>query len=304
MKKYSKYDLKEAHGTDIDFSPVKVHGHHTEIHIADDTHHDEHHYISKNVPLSASPRKEKIKPYNYNDLWKVFLVELTACIIFMLIENYSQGNLQTAIFGLFVLLTILYPVSGANMNACVSLALWYYEEEFNKIHTIRRYTYMFLIQPVGIFVGQMLSWGVIGPNLIYLKPKDADPIRIAFCEFFWSGVVIFGALHFIVSKHTRPSNQLSINFIAFLVVLYFCISAGFISGGSYNPTKYLVNQAIAYHRGIELNAFKNWYCYIFPQFIGTMAFTCAFKYFFEPLYYRLLTLKGKWEDSFFPEKYD
>jgi glycerol uptake facilitator-like aquaporin len=186
----------------------------------------------------------------------------------------------------------------------MSLALWYYEEEFVKVHIYRRFGYILIIQPFSIFVGQMLSLAIVGPNIIYLHPRDSEPFKIAICEFIWTGVFIFTALHVIVSRYTRPSNQIGVNFIIFVAVLYFCNRAAeTISGGSLNPTKYLINQAIAYHRGVEPLAFQNWYCYVFPQFAGTITFTCAFKYLFEPTYLRMMSLKMKWEDKFYPEKY-
>jgi hypothetical protein len=87
-------------------------------------------------------------------------------------------------------------------------------------------------------------------------------------------------------------------------MLYFVSSIGGpYASGCYNPTKYLVNGAIAYVRGIEPNALSRWYCYVIPEYAGTICFTLAFKYFFEPLYLRMLTLKYKWEDEFYPEKY-
>ena len=300
-KKYTECELAEFHGDHISLHSTKRN--HNEGHYTDET--SLHVHVEAHGESQKQLRKSRITPYDYNDLWKVFIVETVANIVFILIENYTQGKINISIFGLCLMFMILYPVSGANTNAYVSFALWFYEEEFNKIHTIRRFSYILLFQPLGMFIGQMISLGVIGPNIIYLVPKDTEPFKIAFCEFLWTGGLIFVALHVIVSRYTRPTNQIGINFIIFAVFLYFITQAGHtISGSSYNPTKYLVNQAIAYHRGIEQNAFKNWYCYIFPQLIGNVSFTMAFKHFFEPLYYRMLTLKYKWEDGFFPEKYE
>ena len=207
---------------------------------------------------------------------------------------------------MYILITICYLVSGANMNACVSLALWFYEEEFVLIHIIRRISYIFIIQPLGIFVGQMLSIGVIGTNITYIIPFDTDPFKIAFCEFFWTGAFMFVALHCIVSRYTRPfGDYFGLNIGFFLIFLYFAsLSGENISGASYNPTKYLITQAIAYYRGIEPNAFKNWYCYVFPQFFGTICFTLLFKYSFDHIYYRMHQLRIRWEIGFFQDYYE
>ena len=297
--KYTDKELKEIHADEVD-----IVGHDSQ-----NTHVGIQLHVTGDHPEGAQAarivKKQKLGSYGFDDLWKAYVVEFCACIIFMLIENYSQGNLQIVIFGLFVLITTLYPVSGANMNGCVSLALWYYEEEFVKVHLWRRFVYILVLQPFGLFIGQMISLGVVGPNIIYLKPRDTDPLKIAFCEFLWTGCLIFTALHAIVSRYTRPNKDIGLNFAFFFCMLYFVSMAGSnISGGSYNPTKYLVNQAIAYARGVEPNAFKNWYSYVFPQYFGTIVFTCIFKYLFEPTYYRMLSLKYKWEDMFYPEKYE
>lgn len=300
-KKYSSNVLKEIHADDVD-----ILGHHHDTMHVMEIHSNEHSFNKVNQGGEGVKvvKQEKITPYGYRDMTKAFIVETIACIVLVLIENYSKGDLNVAIFGIFALVLALYPVSGANTNAFMSLALWWYEEEFVSVHIIRRFGYMLIIQPFGFFIGQMLSWGVIGPDLVYLKPKDTDPIKIAFAEFLFTGALIFAALHFIVSRWTRPTDQIGLNFIFFVVGKYFFIKAAHpISGGSLNPTKYLVNQAIAYHRGIEPNAFQNWYCYIFPQFLGTVFICLSFKYFFEPTYYRLITLKYKWEDKFYPNKY-
>jgi glycerol uptake facilitator-like aquaporin len=262
---------------------------------------------NKNSADEEKPTKIELVPlgsYGYMELWKAYVIEFTACVTFMLIINYCNGFPIAAFLGLYVMLTVFYPVSGANMNACISLSLWYFEEEFFPVHYWRRFGYIFAVQPFSIFVGLMLSWGVVGPNLVFLDPPSTAPIRIAFCEFFWTGAVAFVALHCIVSRYTRPFKDIGLCFAFFICFLYFATIAGErVSGGIYNPTKYLVMQAVAYYRGVSPNAFQNWYCYVFPQFIGTIVFTCAFKYLWEPTYYRFMNLKFRWEDSFFPEKY-
>jgi len=300
IEKYSSNELKEFHGEHVDLYSGKHNI--TTHHMSDD--------VSLNVQdhsiiESKKKNKKNLTPYNYNDLWKVLLIELIANVTFMLIENYAKGDVHIYIFGVFMNLMTLYPVSGCNTNGYISWALWYYEEEFTLIHTIRRYSYIFLIQPLGMLIGQVISIGVIGPDVVYLKPKDTDPIKIAFCEFFFTGALIFIAIHTIVSKYNRATPYVGTNFIIFVAFLYYIILAGKeISGSSYNPTKYLVCQGIAYHRGIEPDAFRNWYCYIFPQLIGNVSFTMAYKYFFEPLHLRLLSLKYKWEDKFYPQLYE
>jgi glycerol uptake facilitator-like aquaporin len=292
---YSAKELQEIHGQEVDIEG---------IHTTNKSQMNLGYFTAGNSD-SSDKSKVKLGSYNWNDLWKAYLVEFSACVIFMLIENYAAGNLQIAVFGVFILITTLYPVSGANMNACVSISLWYYEEEFVKIHILRRFGYILIIQPLGLFVGQIISLTVVGPNLIYLKPKDTDPFKIAFCEFLWTGCLIFIALHSIVSRYTRPNKDIALNFAFFFCFFYYISLAGAnFSGSSYNPTKYLVNQAIAYIRGVEPDAFKNWYCYIFPQFFGTLIFTLMFKYLFEPTFYRMMNLKYKWEDKFYPEKYE
>jgi glycerol uptake facilitator-like aquaporin len=292
---FSEKELHEIHGEEVDIEGRN----------GTNKSHTNFGYNTPGESHMSPNYKTKLGSYNFNDLIKAYLVEFSACVIFMLIENYAGGNLQIAVFGVFILITTLYPVSGANMNACVSLSLWYYEEEFVKVHIYRRFGYILIIQPLGILVGQIISLGVVGPNLIYLRPRDTDPFKIAFCEFFWTGCLIFIALHSIVSRYTRPNKDIALNFAFFFCFFYYISLAGAnFSGSSYNPTKYLVNQSIAYIRGVEVNAFKNWYCYIFPQFLGTVVFTFIFKYLFEPTYYRMISLKYRWEDKFYPEKYE
>jgi glycerol uptake facilitator-like aquaporin len=297
QKIYPDRELKEIHGEEID-----ILGH-------NQTSYQNPEAVNLNVQNKEEYKKRNKKlqdvgSYGYTDLMKAFAVEFVACVYFMLLENYTAGNIYIFIFGLWVLLTTLYPVSGCNMNGSVSLALWYYEEEFVPVHLWRRFVYILVLQPFALFVGMMLSLGVVGPQLIYIVPKDSEPFKIAFCEFIWTGSVIFIALHCIVCTRTRPFRDIGLNFAFFIAFLYFAILAGKpISGGSYNPTKYLITQAIAYQRGIEPNAFKNWYCYIFPQYLGTVVFTCLFKYVWEPIYDRKWHLKLKWEKSFFTPKY-
>lgn len=304
--KYSDKNLVEMHSNHIEMvgHTASSNPHHTQsavhLHIEGDEHMTDVEISKRGI----RPLTKAVGHYGFDDLWKAYIVEFTACIIFILMENYSKGDLNVAIFGIYVLITTLYPVSGANMNGCVSLALWYYEEEFVPVHIWRRGVYIFFIQPLGHFVGHMISLAVVGPNLIYLKPRDTDPFKIAFCEFLWTGCLIFTALHCIVSRYTRPAKDFMLQFLFFVAMLYFVSKAGSeISGASYNPTKYIIMQGIAFSRGIEPNALQNWYCYIFPQFIGTCFFTCVFKYLFDPVYYRMLKLKYKWEDSFFVEKW-
>ena len=297
---YKDINLQETHDVNLDI----LHGHYPE-------NHNEKSKINEQIPLEISQipnfktENNEIEPYGFNDLIIAYVVETISCIIFMLIENYSQGDLTKLIFGLYILITILYPVSGANMNGCVSLALWYYEEEFVKVHVLRRFGYILLIQPLGIFLGQMISLGVIGSNLVYSKVHpEVDSFTIGFSEFLWTGCLIFTALHMIVSRYTRPTNQLGLNIAIFFVMLYFVSAIGGpYASGSYNPTKYLITGAIANLRGIEPNALKRWYCYVIPQYIGTILFTLLFKYAFEPIYFRMLSLKYKWEDKFYPKKY-
>lgn len=294
-QKYSENTLREMHGDEVD-----IVGHHM------DTHHSfEIHENSINVVGDPKKKKlEKLGKFGWDEVRRALLIEFIACVLMELLGNYSP-SLAADIIGTYIQLNMLYPVSGSNMNACISLALWYYEEEFVIEHIVRRFGYMLVIQPFGLFVGQMLSWGVIGPNLAYLKPADTAPIKIAFCEFFWTGALIFVALHTIVSRYVRPTNQLGINFVFFATMVYFVSKAGAnISGASYNPSKYLINQAVAYHREVEPNAFQNWYCYVFPPFLGAIAFTLCFKYFFEPTYYRFMSMKLKWESKFFAPKYE
>lgn len=306
--------MKKAEDTQHINEIIELHTHHISY-PSEDTNLHTHNTIEHDAHLEIKPKEEGITckeniripltDYNYYDMVRAMFIEFIACIINMMLHNYAEGNLQTIIFGFFILLLTLYPVAGANMNGALSLALWYYEEEFNMIHTIRRWSYILVIQPLGLFVGHMVSLLVIGPNLIYIKPRDSHPWRIAFCEFFWTGVFIFITIHTVVCKHTRPSEILAINFIVFFVMIYFVIlAASKISGSSINPTSFLVTQGIAVYRGVEPDALRNWYCYIFPQFIGTIVFVLIFKYLFEPLYYRIMSLKTKWENSFFPDKYE
>lgn len=303
--KYSINNLKEVHGEDIDISNtnrtenshkvIELHEHITS------PHHEENSLIMQNI---SNNKPQTIAPLCWEDIWKAMIVEFIACILFMFIENWCAGNLIGVVTGLFTIVTIIYPVSGCNVNAVMSLSLWYYEEEFNKYHIVRRWAYILFIQPLGMFAGQMICWAILSPDIAYIKLKDAPPFRLFFTEFLYTFTIIFAALHCIVSKYTRPSQILAINLMMFFGMVYFLAAAsGPISGGVTNPTKYVVWQAIAYYRDIEPKAFKNWYCYIFGDFGGAVTATLVFKYLFEPTYLRMFTLKLKWEDKFFPEKY-
>ncbi len=299
---YRDVNLQEIHNDHIEI----VHGHYDDHHT-----HSEKTRMNENSSLESGGetfkpiKREKIEPYNYNDLMIAYMMEFICCVVFMLIENYAQGDLNKLIFGLYVLITTVYPVCGCNMNGCVSLSLWWYEEEFVKVQIIRRFGYILVIQPLGMFVGQMLSLAVVGPDLIYTKYNpNVSNFTVGFSEFFWTGALVFTALHGIVSRYTRPTNQIGLNFAFFFAQLYFVSSiGGAYNSGCYNPTKFLITNAIAYVRGIETRVLERWYAYVIPEYIGTIAFTVVFKFFFEPLYYRMLTLKYKWEDSFYQEKY-
>lgn len=306
LKVFQDTDLREIHNTEIDYpipSPKSC--------LYSPTQYDENSKMAGKTEITVhnyTIKKKTIplKPYGWSEFAQALCVELLVCIINQVFLHMAPS---TAGFwaGHLMLILIIYPVSGANMNAVMSLALWIYEEEFTLIHTIRRWSYILVIQPLGIFLGQMLCLGLVTDNLKYINDKSVNPERIMFTELLGTFFIIFSALHFIVSKYTRPSTELGIQFIFFGLAVFFTIEAGKSidsgSGGAYNLTFYVISNAIAKHRGYD-DVFTHWYCYVFPQIVGSLGATFLFKYYYEATYYRIYMLKLKWEQTFFPKKYE
>lgn len=293
--------LQEIHNTSIDY-----HTNSPKIQLYSQTGED----VQLTVK-SDTPKKSKLKDlgnYAWMECIQALCVEFVVCIINQLFSHMAPSTLGYWA-GHIMLILIIYPVSGANMNAVMSLALWIYEEEFNLIHTVRRWSYILIIQPLGIFVGQMLClvFVVDDQELKYISNKDTKPVRIMFTEFIGTFFTIYSALHFIVSKYTRPSKELGLQFFFFGMAVYFCMDIGqgksSASGGAYNITYYLISSAIAKHKG-NSDVFDNWYCYVFPHILGALGATFLFKFYYEKTYYKIYMLKLKWEETFFPKKYN
>ena len=91
------------------------------------------------------------------------------------------------------------------------------------------------------------------------------------------------------------------------MAVYFCMDIGqgksSASGGAYNISYYLISSAIAKHKG-NGDVFDNWYCYVFPHIVGALCATFLFKFYYEKTYYKIYMLKLKWEETFFPKKYN
>lgn len=302
-KIFNETELIEIHNTSVDIPTTPKLTIYPDI--TETTHLTVPPPISSSPPL---PHSLPILPYSYIELLQAFTVEFLCCIFNQLFSHLSPSPFIFCC-GHLILILITYPVSGANMNAIMSLSLWIYEEEFTLIHTIRRWTYILVIQPLGTLCGLLLSKALITPNIKYIYIPNVKAYKIVTYEFIGTFVNIFCALHFIVSKYTRPTKELAMQFAMFGIACYFTMEMGRKenggSGAVYNPTFYVIANAIAKYRGVvnENNVFKNWYCYVFPEIIGGLCAMVLFKFCFECVYYKLYWMKMKWEGWFFNKKY-
>lgn len=248
-------------------------------------------FDGKNYLLTKDgQRKESIifveEEITYQDLFIHALFDGIAFFFVTLGIYLSNGQPEIFIFSFWTAFMIFGNVSGAHVNAMVTVSLWFYNGNLFSKYNLCKLLFYLLAQLVGVFLGNVFCRLISETDIVYVVPKDISEIKQFFTEMFFGGTLVFVAL-FISSASTRPTNKNYVNLTLLAVWLYLIIKNGVnISGGNYNPTVYLILNGFARFHDGKINAFDDFLALAVAPFVGGIIFMMFFKYLFRPYYIR------------------
>jgi glycerol uptake facilitator-like aquaporin len=223
---------------------------------------------------------------SYRDLIINAVFDGIAFFLVILGIYLSRGTPEVFIFSFWTVFMIFGNISGAHINAIVTVSLWVYNGRLFSRYNITKLLLYLFAQLVGVFLGNIFCRYISDQDGLYVEPKDIPEIKQFLTEAFFSGTLVFVAL-FISSASTRPTNKNYVNLTLLAVWLYLIIkNGGNISGGNYNPTVYLILNGFARFYDGKLNAFEDFYALALAPFIGGIIFMFLFKLLFRPYYIR------------------
>jgi len=196
----------------------------------------------------------------------------------------SIGKPETFIFSFWSVFMIFGNLSGAHINAMVTVSLWIYNGKLFSAYNLSKLIFYIVAQLIGVMLGNIFCLTISNYDVFYVEPKDISEVKQFIAEAFFSGTLVFVAL-FISSASTRPTKKNYINLTLLAVWLYIIIKdGGNVSGGNYNPTVYLILNGIArfYHK--KMDAFDDFWALAIAPFVGGILFMLLFKYLFRPYY--------------------
>jgi glycerol uptake facilitator-like aquaporin len=223
---------------------------------------------------------------SYKDIFIHALFDGLAFFFVTLGIYLSNGKPENFIFSFWAAFMIFGNLSGAHINAMVTVSLWIYNGNMFSNYNMIKLLFYILAQFMGVLLGSVFSRFISVNDIVYVVPKDIPELRQFITELFFSGTLVFVAL-FISSASTRPTNKNYINLTILAIWLYIIIKdGGNISGGNYNPTIYLVLNGFArFYDGNE-DAFNDFWALTIAPFVGGILFMLVFKYLFRPYYIR------------------
>ena len=199
----------------------------------------------------------------------------------------TDGDATKFIFAFWTIFMVFGPISGAHINAVVTVSLWIYNGKLFTRDRIMKLILYLIFQFLGILLAVLFARFLSGfDHPVIVNPKELAWYKLFFTEAFFSGTLVFVALY-ISSGATQPTDKNYINLTILSIWLFLIIMNGSkISGGNYNPTVYLVlNGFAAIVDGKSFNG-SNFAIMMIAPFVGGIIFTLMFKYFFRPYYIR------------------
>jgi len=221
----------------------------------------------------------------------VFLMSLGELLgMFFFVTTLAYGDASGLFFGMYVVLVVFAPISGAHFNPIVTIAHFICFEKHSL--SLKKVIFFILAQLFGAFLAIVLKY--LLTDLVFAPVVYTNSIVNAlFQEFFWSGWLVFMNLY-ICSTKTSPSKHFLINVAIMAGCIYFNITATFkYTGASLNPAIAIIGNLWGIIiRGPELYAKSLWINSSAPL-VGGIAFSIFFRYAFEPIYLKLRGITRK-----------
>lgn len=186
-------------------------------------------------------------------------------------ENLSHGNLAIALLanslatgaGLFVLIEIFGPISGAHFNPTVSIV-----EFFQKNITKKEFTAYVMVQIIGAVIGVWLTHFIFGQNILQSSTHDRGEFSLVASE----ALATCGLILVILLSAKKNSNRTSLIVAAYITAAYW-----FTSSTSFaNPAVTLARSLTNTFSGIKPSGA---FGFILAQIIGAVIGLSVFQLF-------------------------
>jgi len=249
---------------------------------------------SENKDMSNENKLLKTKTTGTNDnLYSedVFLMSLGELLgMFFFVTTLAYGDAYGLFFGIYVVLVVFAPISGAHFNPIVTIAHFICFEKNSQ--SLKKVIFFILVQLLGAFLAIILKY-LVTDSIFAPVVISSSIVNALFQEFFWSGWLVFMNLY-ICSTKTSPSKHFLVNVAIMAGCVYFNITAtGRYTGASLNPAIAIIGNLWGIIiRGPTVYAKSLWINASAPL-VGGIAFSIFFKYAFEPIYLKLRDITRK-----------
>ncbi|CDW91077.1 mip family channel protein [Stylonychia lemnae] len=134
--------------------------------------------------------------------WLVFLYEIIGTALLFIGINFSQGNNNIVLAGIYAACMVTCRQTGAHFNMGLSLAVYIVEDKF-KEQWICLIVYT-IAELIGGFMGMWISYLFLGNKIAFIKPDNLNysGFYVYFMETFFTFIMM---LNILFGKHARLS---------------------------------------------------------------------------------------------------
>jgi len=240
----------------------------------------------ENTNASAYEKKRNIRKIG-EAAFEGFATFLFMCAIF-----FTKGDAAVFAFGMWVILTVFGPISGAHVNPAITIGFYFTEQDW--VYGLIKMSLYITFQFIGCIAGIFLGVVIVGEHTfeIHSKLVGVTSWEIFFAEFFFTGTFFFIIA---IATHAKyPPCKIGAINCAIIVAWFYCavISGAKLSGAAYNPAVLL---ALNVSSKIDLKAdsLKQIPVMVLGEILGVIFFAMVFKFIFNPFYEMVNDEKNK-----------